>query len=63
MIPDSKDVPPDRGVEQAAIEQKGLAKNGGTLTNKINIIAKTNPIYKQAVEFGKILLGISKPGV
>ena len=29
------------------------------LTNKINSIAKTNPIYKQAVEFGKQLLGLS----
>jgi RHS repeat-associated protein len=45
-----------RGVEQAIIEQKGLAKNGGALTNKINSIAKTNSIYKEAVEFGKQLL-------
>lgn len=42
-----------RGVEQALIEIHGLAKNGGELLNKINSIAKTNPIYKKAVEFGK----------
>jgi predicted GIY-YIG superfamily endonuclease len=33
-----------RGVEQAIIENKGLAN----LTNKINSIAKTNPIYQEA---------------
>jgi hypothetical protein len=41
-----------RGVEQAIIENKGLAN----LTNKINSIAKTNPIYQEAVQFGKQLL-------
>jgi hypothetical protein len=41
-----------RGVEQAIIEQKGLAN----LTNKINSIAKTNPIYQEAVQFGRELL-------
>jgi RHS repeat-associated protein len=41
-----------RGVEQAIIEQIGL----GNLTNKINSIAKTNPIYQEAVQFGRQLL-------
>jgi RHS repeat-associated protein len=41
-----------RGVEQAIIEHKGLTN----LTNKINSIAKTNPIYQEAVQFGKQLL-------
>lgn len=45
-----------RGVEQAIIEERGLAKNGGTLTNRINSIARSNPIYEQAVEFGRALL-------
>jgi RHS repeat-associated protein len=45
-----------KGVEQAIIEQKGLAKNGGALTNKINSIARTNPIYEKAVQFGRQLL-------
>jgi RHS repeat-associated protein len=41
-----------RGVEQAMIEQKGLAN----LTNKINSIAKTSPIYQEAVQSGRDLL-------
>ncbi|HET7211961.1 MAG TPA: RHS repeat-associated core domain-containing protein, partial [Terriglobia bacterium] len=45
-----------RGVEQAIIEQRGLAKNGGTLANKINSIARSNPIYEQAVQFGREVL-------
>jgi len=42
-----------RGVEQALIEIHGLAKHGGQLLNKINSIAKNNPHYKKAVEYGK----------
>ncbi len=46
-----------RGVEQALIEHHGLAKNGGTLTNKINSIAKTKgSFYEEAVAFGRQLL-------
>jgi hypothetical protein len=45
-----------RGVEQALIEQHGLGKNGGALVNKINSIAKSNPIYKGAVQFGRQVL-------
>lgn len=41
-----------KGVEQAIIEQKGL-KN---LTNMINSIAKNNPAYSEAVQFGRALL-------
>ena len=36
-----------RAVEQALIELNGLEKNGGTLINKINSIAKTNPSYSE----------------
>jgi RHS repeat-associated protein len=46
-----------RGVEQALIEQHGLASNGGTLLNRINSIARSNPIYNEAVQFGRELLG------
>jgi hypothetical protein len=45
-----------KGVEQALIEHHGLAKNGGTLANKINSIAKSNPIYEKAVAFGRQVL-------
>jgi RHS repeat-associated protein len=41
-----------KAVEQAIIEQKGLQN----LTNKINSIARTNPIYQEAVQFGRELL-------
>jgi hypothetical protein len=33
-----------------------LPKNGGTLLNKINSIAKTNPAYGQALQRGAELL-------
>lgn len=45
-----------RGLEQAVIEDRGLAKNGGTLLNKINSIARSNPMYNNAVQFGRQLL-------
>ncbi|MBN1189563.1 MAG: hypothetical protein JXA46_07420, partial [Dehalococcoidales bacterium] len=45
-----------RAVEQALIEYHGLSKNGGTLTNKINSIAATNPIYDQSIKRGWDLL-------
>ena len=45
-----------RGVKQALIEMHGLTKNGGTLLNKINSIAETNPKYNNAVQFGRQLL-------
>ena len=32
-----------RAVEQALIEIHGLSKNGGTLMNRINSIARSNP--------------------
>jgi hypothetical protein len=41
-----------RGVEQALIEIHRLGKDGGTLTNKINSIAATNPKYKDLTEQG-----------
>ena len=47
-------------VEQALIEIHGLGKNGGTLINRINSIAATNPIYASAVQRGYDLL---KPSV
>jgi len=36
-----------RAVEQALIEIHGLGKNGGTLLNKINSVAASNPAYAQ----------------
>jgi len=45
-----------RAVEQALIEVHGLSKNGGTLLNKINSIAQTNPTYAAQVKRGYKLL-------
>jgi RHS repeat-associated protein len=45
-----------KGVEQAIIEQKGLARNGGTLLNRINSIAQKNDIYREAVQYGRNVL-------
>jgi RHS repeat-associated protein len=41
-----------RSVEQALIEHHGLAKNGGTLENKINSISPQRSGFREAVEFG-----------
>ena len=41
-----------RAVEQCLIEYYKLAKNGGALLNKINSIARTNPIYAKALARG-----------
>jgi hypothetical protein len=45
-----------RAVEQALIEFHGLGKNGGTLLNRINSIARTNPAYAGAMARGTELL-------
>lgn len=45
-----------RAVEQALIEVHGLGKNGGTLLNRINSIAPTNPSYSQQLQRGYELL-------
>ena len=45
-----------RAVEQALIEVHGLGKNGGTLLNRINSIATTNPAYSQQLQRGYQLL-------
>lgn len=45
-----------RAVEQALINRYGLSKNGGTLVNKINSIAKSNTIYRDSVARGNELL-------
>jgi RHS repeat-associated protein len=45
-----------RAVEQALIEIHKLGKNGGTLLNKINSIAATNPRYAKALKRGYELL-------
>ena len=42
--------------EQALIEVHGLGKTGGTLLNRINSIAFTNPTYSQQLERGYELL-------
>jgi uncharacterized protein RhaS with RHS repeats len=53
-----------RAVEQVLIELHGLGKNGGTLLNKINSIAKTNPCYAQSLKRGReLLLKAKYPGV
>jgi hypothetical protein len=41
-----------RAVEQALIEIHGLGKDGGALLNRINSIAKSNPIYAKALRRG-----------
>ncbi|WP_052519369.1 hypothetical protein [Archangium violaceum] len=45
-----------RAVEQALIEIHGLGKNGGTLMNRINSIARSNPKYAEALRRGLELL-------
>lgn len=45
-----------RAVEQALIEIHGLGRNGGTLLNRINSIATSNPAYAQQLERGYELL-------
>jgi RHS repeat-associated protein len=52
-----------RAVEQVLIETHGLGKNGGTLINKINSIAKSNPAYAGALERGaELLKNVGYPG-
>lgn len=52
-----------RAVEQVLIEFHGLSKNGGTLINKINSIARTNPRYADALIRGRQLLhDVGYPG-
>ena len=38
-----------KAIEQRLINLNGLSKNGGTLLNKINSIASSNPIYQAAI--------------
>jgi hypothetical protein len=45
-----------RAVEQVLIEIHGLSKNGGTLMNRINSIARSNPIYAASLRRGLELL-------
>lgn len=45
-----------QAVEQALIEYHGLGKNGGTLLNRINSIASTNPAYAKAIQRGVEIL-------
>ena len=45
-----------RAVEQVLIEYHGLSKNGGTLMNRINSIAKSNPVYAKSLKKGLKLL-------
>jgi hypothetical protein len=45
-----------RAVEQVLIETHGLGRNGGTLINKINSIAASNPNYAAALQRGGQLL-------
>ena len=43
-------------VEQAMINRHGLGKYGGTLTNKINSVARTDPLYRLYAWRGERLL-------
>jgi hypothetical protein len=45
-----------RAIEQILIEHFGLGKTGGSLLNKINSIASTNPIYASSKATGTSLL-------
>jgi hypothetical protein len=45
-----------RAVEQALIEVHGLGRNGGTLLNRINSIARSNPAYADQLRRGYELL-------
>jgi hypothetical protein len=45
-----------RSVEQALIEIHGLGRDGGTLLNRINSIAESNPIYAESLQRGEELL-------
>jgi len=45
-----------RGVEQSLIDYYKLSKNGGSLINKINSIADTNPQFKPLTDLGQQLL-------
>jgi len=52
-----------RAVEQVLIEYCGLAKNEGSLLNKINSIAQSNPAYTASLQRGAYLLeSINYPG-
>jgi RHS repeat-associated protein len=52
-----------RAVEQVLIETHGLARNGGTLLNRINSIARSNPGYADAIRRGtEILRRAGYPG-
>lgn len=51
-----------RAVEQVLIELHGLQKNGGTLLNRINSIARSNPKYANALRRGRELLKTLKNG-
>lgn len=53
-----------RSVEQALIEFYGLAKNGGSLTNKINSIARNSSDFAKRLRRGRVLLlRIQLPGI
>jgi len=52
-----------RAVEQVLIEYNGLGKNGGSLLNKINSIATSNPVYAASLTRGAaILKSVNYPG-
>jgi hypothetical protein len=45
-----------RSIEQVLVENHGLARDGGTLMNKINSISTSNPAYAAALQRGAELL-------
>jgi len=51
-----------RAVEQALIERHGLARSSGSLLNKINSIAQSNPLFDDAIQRGlEILRSVGYP--
>ena len=52
-----------RAVEQTLINHHGLAKDGGTLMNKINSISPLRSIYDSAIQRGtELLKQVGYPG-
>lgn len=50
-----KSRPDARAVEQVLIEYYGIGSNGGSLINKINSIAQSNPAYAGPLGLPRLL--------
>lgn len=52
-----------RSVEQVLIETHGLGRSGGTLLNRINSVATTNPAYAESLRRGtELFKRVGYPG-